>query len=223
MDFTVNNLASHLKSCRNRYMVSANNLANSDTNGFKKLVLIQTNDFKRTYIDTSRGAISRTDNSLDLALSEGCFFTVMTSRGNRFTSCGNFTLDERRRLVTQKGEPVLDAGGNTITIKGEPVITEDGNVYSGNEKVAKLAVVKPENRFNMISERGGFLKFNPVAASGGEFTVKSGYLEKSNVDPLQEMTAVIEILREFELTQRILKINQSISEKSAVEIGNTSR
>lgn len=223
MNLAVKNLADHLKSCRNRYMVMASNMANSGTDGFKKNITVQRGMFSGTIIDTSQGAISETSNPLDLAVTGGCFFAVRTERGDRFTTCGSFTLDEKRRLVTKRGELVLDNAGKPITIKGEPVITDDGNVYSGKEKVAKIAVVKPEDRYDMISEKESFLKFNPIPALKGEFTIKSGYLEKSNVDPLREMTAGIEILRDFELTQRILKINQTIAEKCAVEIGNTSR
>ncbi|MCD4786550.1 MAG: flagellar hook basal-body protein [Candidatus Eremiobacteraeota bacterium] len=223
MNFAVKNLTDHLKSCRNRYMVMASNMANSGTDGFKKNVVVQKGMFMGTVVDTSQGVLAKTGNPLDLAITGGGFFVVRTERGDRFTSCGSFTLDEKQRLVTKRGEPVLNDAGKPITIRGDLEIAEDGSVYSGKEKVARLAVVKPENRYNMISEQESFLRFNPTLALKGEFTIKSGYLEKSNVDPLREMTAGIEMLRDFELAQRILKINQTLAEKSAAEIGNTSR
>jgi len=223
MEYPISNLAGYMKRCQNRYFVAANNMANSATGGFKRNLVIEREGISQTIVDQSPGPFTETGNPLDLAVKGKCYFVIGTPEGNRYASYGSFRLDERRRLVSQRGVPVLDAEGNSITISGSPSITKDGDIYSGDEKVARLAVVKPADQSGLTCDGDGLLSFTPVTAKPGDYSIKSGYLEGSNVDPIEEMTAAIAILREFEVTQRILKINQMISEKCANDIGNTSR
>jgi flagellar basal-body rod protein FlgF len=219
----ITNLKEFMKQSQYRYDVSANNLANSTTGGFKKALVLEREGFNRTYVDPTPGPLQETTNPLDFAINGNGYFVVRGPQGTTYTRNGNFHLNLRRELVTQSGKQVLDDLGRPIVIDGRPTISEDGAVYSGDLMVTRLAIVKPLNQEEVISLEGSEVNFNPDWVERGEISIQTGYLEDSNVNPLQQMTDNIEIMRSFEFAQRILKLNQTISERSATEIGNTQK
>jgi len=81
------------------------------------------------YTDQSLGAMQRTDNTFDLALSkEGQFFAVNTPQGIRLTRDGSFTLNDEGKLVNKQGHEVLAADKTPITFNPQDsVITLDKN------------------------------------------------------------------------------------------------
>ena len=87
-----------------RFENISNNLANINTNGFKKDTLsfdkaLSMNSHSR--IDFSSGPIVHTGNKLDLALEGKGFFKIRTASGVRYTRDGTFTLDKQGGLVTR--------------------------------------------------------------------------------------------------------------------------
>jgi len=143
-----------------RLQLISNNLANSNTVGFKmdraNFKLINPADLPSQtaqnssdlaasrahlfwnnfsmYTDHSNGALKRTDNDFDLALVGKGFFCVQTPDGVQYTRKGDFTLNSEGVLVTRNGWPVLGDGGE-ITIDS----TENPHKY------AKFAVDEQGN------------------------------------------------------------------------------
>jgi flagellar basal-body rod protein FlgF len=132
--------------------VTANNLANVDTAGYKSQMefysaitasltpapLSSLNQAINRYgilggdsINEMQGSLTPTGNPLDLAIEGPGFFMVQTKAGIRFTRDGNFHLNENRQLVTPQDDPVLGLGG-PITIpafgKVGPVSVPPGTV-----------------------------------------------------------------------------------------------
>lgn len=128
-----------------RLDVLSNNLANVNTPGFKKdrmtfESLLQaagkvpqagTTDapvYSETafFTDHSRGSVSQTGNTFDLAIDGDGFFVVNTPEGKAYTRQGNFKLDATGKLVTADGYEV--SGGGPIVINGSRVeINARGN------------------------------------------------------------------------------------------------
>ncbi len=215
-----------------RLQVTADNLANVDTPGFKKDVIgfrevlmekiprgLRT--FKEvTYkTDFQQGPIQFTGNPLDLAIAGEGFFKVQTPDGVAYTRAGNFHLDQRRRLVTAEGYPVLADGapividpgmakGGLITISAERfLVAGDGTVSIDGTEIGRLDVVTFDD-LEKLEKRGENLF---VAKDGAREIpvdnpeVRQGHLEQSNADPLEEMVNLINIQREFEATQKAIK------------------
>jgi len=103
---------------------TANNIANASTAGFhgdrvtfkEQLGVARSADVAMvspgtTRVDAQAGALTQTDNPLDLALDGDGYFTVQTPNGQRYTRAGNFQVDEQRNLVTTDGYQVLGEGG----------------------------------------------------------------------------------------------------------------
>lgn len=164
-----------------------NNLANLNTPGFKRQVLVgETQTFDQTLAslvakndpyaegdhdrspaavniksvtDYSPGPIKNTGNNLDVALrNPKDFFVINTDNGPQYTRAGNFTLNENGDLVTMDGFQVSGDGG-AVTAPGPAVkIAPDGTVTSNGEAVGLLQVVRFENMDNL--ERVGASRFS---------------------------------------------------------------
>ncbi len=175
-----------------RLEVVANNLANVNTAGFKKQIIVgkqQTFDetlaattathdpFARpdhdrtlgavhvhTATDFSLGPIKNTSNPLDVALRDpNAFFAINTPTGTEYTRAGNFTLDSEGTLVTVDGMEVAGDGGGIVANGPNARITEDGTVYAGKNIVGRLQSVKVENLANL--ERAGETRFKLKAGA----------------------------------------------------------
>lgn len=169
------------------------------------------------FIDFSQGNIQQTGNALDLALSkEENFFVVKTPAGNRLTRDGLFTLNNDGVLVNKRGHEVLSSDGTPIRFNSEDaivVIDKDGTISTNVPDTLQMApnqqimVVSPENR-RMLTKEGenNYIAdpldaLIPITDSG---SVMQGYVEKSNVNPVHEMVALIEANRLVGMYQKAM-------------------
>lgn len=204
---------------QHRFENISNNLSNINTNGFKKSVISFDKALSQnslSSIDLSPGPIVHTGNKLDVALEGTGFFKVMTSEGIRYTRDGTFTLDKDGLLTTRSGNPVLGENG-PITLSGDNITIErDGQVADQNGLLDKLSIVDfTEPRF--LQKEGGSLyqhtgeKRNIVSAE--QPGIQQSYLEKSNVNPSEEMIKMIEAFRNFESVQKAIQNMDEITSK----------
>lgn len=208
-----------------RFDTISNNLANINTNAFKKDII----SFKQVLtmknsstIDFTPGPIRYTGNKLDVALDAPGFFKIQTSRGTRYTRDGSFTLNADQVLVTQSGNPVLGQNG-PIKISGINVsIESDGQVVVENEPVDKIVVVdfkQPQflkkEGFSYYRYRGEEKDIFPAE----NVRVQKGYLESSNVNPTEEMIKMIETLRVFESAQKAIQCIDEMNSKMVNDVG----
>jgi flagellar basal-body rod protein FlgF len=223
--------------------IVANNIANADTNGFKVENLMTTetpgppastfegpkpvkfvaaNGVARNF---GQGSLRRTDSPLDLAIEGQGFFKVTTKAGDRFTRDGHFRMDENGQLVTQAGDAVADDGGGAITIDpqrgGEITISADGVVTQGTERVAKIGVYQFAN-MGALDKTGDNLYLNssnqqPTQATDAK--VRQAMLEGSNVNPIVQITRMIEVSRAYEQTAQMMSTEQDLSRNSIARLG----
>lgn len=193
-------------------------------------------DSKGTFTDYSQGGLKKTENPLDVAIDGKGFFEVMTPQGVRFTRAGNFTMDGNGRIVNKSGYPVLIAGApgadpQSRTIQAQPSgdplsISDSGEIYQGQEVIGKLSVVdaaKPDQLQKVGHSLYTFKpNVNPEIVEVKNPSLKSGYLEMSNVNVVQEMTDMIQTHRVFESTQKAISAYDSMSDKLVNIVGKTS-
>ena len=153
---------------RSKVDVIANNLANSDTTGYKsdKLVSRSFSDMLVRQVDDpalanrsnvlgtlntgvhadelitsfSQGAFESTGSNTDLAINgENAFFVVSTPAGDRYTRDGSFHLNSNGYLVTSSGDMVMGESGGGIQLKNsEFSVDSQGNIAADGKNVAKL-------------------------------------------------------------------------------------
>lgn len=178
------------------------------------------------FTDNKVGGMMITDNTFDFALSrENMYFMVETPDGIRYTRDGSFVLNEQGRLVTKEGYPVLpreylEAPQYIEFIDGFQVeVDSNGNIYTrdlNNEGISEIALIANlgvvsfenpkylkkvgDNLYSYPKERND--EREALEQSGA---VRQGFLEKSNINVVQEMTGLIETNRLVEAYSKVLK------------------
>jgi flagellar basal-body rod protein FlgF len=193
--------------------VITNNLANANTTGFKRdfgtILQNESGTDTTTRIDLSSGDLMSTGNPLDVAITGSGLFAVETPGGPRYTRAGNFALNASGELVTKDGMKVLSTSDSPIFIgEGQVEIRDGGAVTVDGNEVATLKVVSFPDSSRLLKE--GAHKFVWTGSANeaqavSDPQVKAGYLERSNVNAIDEMVHLMSSYREFEAVQRTLR------------------
>ncbi len=210
--------------------VHANNLANLGTSGFRadlaQARAVQVNgDGYETRVfalaeqpasDFRQGPLMETGRDLDVAVSGQGFFAVQLPDGSEaYTRAGEFVVDALGTLRNGAGYAVLGDGGpislppyERLQIGGDGSITiqPEGQGEQALVQIDRLRLVKPEQGEVAKGPDGLFRPIDDVAlASSAEVAVVAGFVESSNVNAIHEMTAILELSRQFELEVRLMK------------------
>jgi flagellar basal-body rod protein FlgF len=218
--------------------IAANNLANADTTGYKFEALMTNDDpvapahspigaTKVNFVtasgvarDYSQGPLSQTGGPLDVAIAGKGFFTVNTADGPRYTRDGRFTLDSTGKLVTQDGDAVQGAGGDiTVDPKKGPIsISPTGVISQAGASIGKLPVVTFDSLSGLSKDGNNLLvnTSNLTPQPATDAIIKQGMLEGSNVQPITQITRLIEINRAYEAVSNMINDTAGLS-KSAVQ------
>lgn len=170
------------------------------------------------YRITEQGNLSQTSNPYDLAINgQGWFRVQMPNGGDAFTRAGNFSLSGNGELVTAEGYVVQP--GITIPQGTESVIVNNtGQVQvriAGDPEAQTVGQLELSNFFNEAGlEAVGENYFLETAASGpatqgtpgeeGFGTLRQGFVEAANVNPVAEITALIQAQRAYEMNARVI-------------------
>jgi flagellar basal-body rod protein FlgF len=205
----------------------ANNIANSDTNGFKKDRVSFDSKFQaQINKDFSQGPIRTTGNPLDFALSGEGFFKVETPQGIRYTRNGNFTRDNNNLMVDQNGNPVMGQGG-AITLENDDIeqglsINQNGEILLSGEVVDILDIVTFDDLRKL--QKDGKNLFSYKGETTDELQVELPIvqhkaLEKSNILIVDEMVRMIDNQRMFETFSKSMMTFDEIDGKAINDVG----
>lgn len=210
--------------------IVANNLANTNTDGFKAegmvfseyliraekpVKLSYTQDFA-SYHDLREGNMKTTGNDLDVAIQGKGYFVLETPDGPRYTRNGRFQLNAASELVNSSGFRVM-SGGAPIVINPEdgPVtVAADGTISAdrtqgGNTPViyGRLDVVDFAGNNPLKPGNGQVFGSDeaPLAVPTDQFKVQQRMIEGSNVDSVREMTNMIWVQRSYQAAQKFLE------------------
>ncbi|MFJ6023572.1 flagellar basal-body rod protein FlgF [Brevundimonas sp. NPDC092305] len=222
--------------------IVANNIANVDTTGFKVEQLLvgeeigqrARNAFVRPGVsfvmdhgvgrDFGQGPLEQTGRDMDFAIEgEGAFFKVQEGAREAYTRDGSFTLDPTGRLTTKQGLPVVGDGGEIILDRtlGEVAVGPDGTITQNGQITGRLSVV----RFDALAvlEKGGDSLYrnasNATPIEATDARVRQGMLEGSNVNPILEITNLVEIQRAYESVSRMIENTNDLSRRAVERLG----
>ena len=179
-----------------------------------------------TFKDFAAGASEMTKNPLDVAIDGKGFLVVQTPAGERYTRDGNLQINNQGQLVTQSGYPVMGGSGPIVFQQTDKQITiaPDGNVtvLEGSNRIdsvrGKLRIVSFADAQKLVKDGGNLYSAGQGVAPQPDTTsrVNQGYVEKSNVNSVTEMSRMIEITRAYTQISALLQ-QQSDLHKSAIE------
>lgn len=219
----------------------ANNLANSDTSGYKTdrefynlYMSPEQNDaeagdpttmpvIEKNYIDYSQGALRATANPLDLALDGRGFFAVNANGAVAYTRNGAFRLSTTGNLVTPEGYPLRSTDPATGPIKVDPsqpfTVTPDGVVYQAGTAVGQISVIDFTDPSGLMKQGSTLFTAGPSAASApAAAQVQQGKLEGSNVGSAESAVRLVSVMRQFENLQKAVHIGEEMNKKAVDEV-----
>lgn len=223
--------------------VTANNLANINTQGFKgskvsyKVVQEEVNGESVTrtvaseQIDMSQGVLESTENPLDFAIKGKGFFVVDDGSGQKLTRDGRMHINADGYLVDGQGAQVMGDSGPVYLpqyMKGagkngeqaEINVATDGTIRLNNKIFDKLKIVSVKDT-SALERKGS----NYFSVAESEITddsssrVMQGYYEAGNVDPLHEMVDMMRTTKMFEAQQRSIKTTDEVLNRVTTNLG----
>ena len=217
--------------------IRANNLANAQTNGFKAQLEqarampaygegLPTRVFSMTESPSNNyegGPMITTDRPLDVAIQGDGWFSVQTALGEEaYTRAGSLTMSTEGALLDPKGNLMMGENGpiflpvpvNNITVGANGTISArlQGAPENAVEEIGRLKLVKPPIDQIQRREDGLYaLKSGEIAEQDLTVGVKSGMLEGSNVNAVDEMVNMISLQRHYEMQVKLMRKADTLS------------
>jgi flagellar basal-body rod protein FlgF len=219
----------------------ANNLANMNTTAYKSEAMLfeqflmpdaseQSPDKRITFVqdvgqhrDLRDGSLQTTGNPFDIAITGEGFFRVETDQGMRYTRNGNFNLDAEGRLVTSAGDLVLDDAGTPIAFADDETgitIARDGTISTDEGLRGRIAIVTFENSRAMKKAGDSLYETDQPEIAAENIRLVQGALEGSNVQPIVEMTNMIDVMRSYASAQKLIEQADQMRRQAIQQLGN---
>jgi flagellar basal-body rod protein FlgF len=221
--------------------VIANNIANASTPGYKRESVkfeellqpvrpvegqtgAQTLSFVKdagVMRDLSGGRLESTGSPFDLAINGNGYFAIQTQAGERYTRNGHFTLNADGIVVTETGDPVLGDGG-PITIApddGDISFGADGTISGKQGQLGKLRLVDFANPRALVKQGESLYSTTQAANPAENVSLAQGMLESSNVQPVVEISRMIEVMRSYEATSSLEKGASDMKRQAIQKLG----
>lgn len=180
---------------------------------------------QRTYVDYTQGDLQETDSIYDFALNGNGFFCIRTPEGERYTRNGSFSVDQDGYLILNELGQVLSENNQPIRITSEDFDADGGTFRLDGETLAALKVVDFADYDQLHKEDNGLFSTNQAQIqamdeiNGGETGILWKALEKSNVNMVDEMTAMMSSQRALQSAAQVLKMYDQILSKTSTDIG----
>lgn len=242
------NLTSGMLTQGKRLDVIANNMANASTAGFKvdryAFSTFQEEMWKRVgnadrlytdlgqqswitapsrlYTDYSQGSLEETGQPLDFAIEGDGFFALENNDGERvYTRNGNFSLDDEGYLWLSGFGRVLSADGEPIQLVTDRITgDESGNLFTENGGyLGTIGVFRIEDTEAMEKNNYGFFTSQEDGEAVTDVRIHNRWVERSNIDLVQQMTAMITAQRAYQSAAEVTKIYDDVMTKSTNEVG----
>jgi flagellar basal-body rod protein FlgF len=188
---------SAMSAARTRLDVAAQNVANGSTDGFRKTnlrgFLGATGVQLQRTTDAAQGALRPTRRDFDFAIVGQGAFRLRDHEGHlHHTRTGSFVRDNFSRLVDRQGRVLIGARG--------PVCVPDRATVDAGGSIVRDGVI-----------------LNRIPLPFGS-TVRSGFLESSNVDVISQMIDLLTAQRSFEAAQKVLSAIDRTRERSSTQV-----
>ena len=166
----------------------------------------------------SQGSLTQTSNPYDVAINgAGYFHITMPDGSDAYTRAGNFALSPEGQIVTDKGYTVapgvaVPTNALSISVNAQGQVNATIPGQSAPQTLGQLELVRFPNEGGLAAQ--GDNLFTETASSGsaqagvpgsaGYGTIQQGYLETANVNPVEEVTALITAQRAYEMNSKVV-------------------
>jgi len=224
--------------------VLANNMANMNTAGYKsdgllfeehlipnaRMTDMSGRNAKVSFVQDvgqfrnfSEGSIEQSGGELDVALSGEGWLVVQTDQGERYTRNGQLKLNSEGQLVTNAGDPVLGDGGTIGFSPNESgiEIATDGTISTSSGTKGRLRIVQFENPQALKKHGYTLFKTDEAPLPAEDIRVLQGMIERSNVNPIMEMTRMVETVRAYTAVTSSIDSAHQLRRTAIERLGDT--
>ena len=215
-----------------RQAAVAHNLANATSTGYRaeehrlRAVQVQSQAMEKglptrafvvdasTHTDFSPGPLNQSGRPLDVAVQGKGWIALAAENGEAYTRNGSFETNANGILQTRSGIPVQGDGGDiTIPPDVKVAIGRDGTISTIPESgaqntvnvIGRIKLVNPDEADLARGEDGLFrTKSGDPTAVDDKIQLAAGYLEGSNVNPVDQMVSMISLARQFDMQLKLI-------------------
>ncbi|TFF21802.1 flagellar basal-body rod protein FlgF [Jiella endophytica] len=167
-----------------------------------------------TFLSTKNGELTQTGNPLDMAVAGDAWFGMQGPNGVVYTRDGRMRINQAGTVETLTGYPLVDAGGAQIQVNtngGPLTIARDGMITQNGQQLGAVGLftIPATAKLNRFDTSG--VVPDQAAQPALDFSqvgVMQGFIEGSNVNPVLEMTRLIELQRAFESAANLVQSNE---------------
>ncbi len=234
-------LASRAMGTQRQFTAVADNIANLNTHGYRKLDLQFKEVISRPmgratasyvgdraiFINQSDGALEKTNNPLDVSINGKGFFAIDVNGATQYTRKGNFLTSNDGTLITTEGYPVLDNAGAPIQLPINATtvnIAGDGTVSTAEGQIGQVGIYTFSDADMKLLQRAGTSAFSPELGAAAVVVenprVIQGFLEASNVNPTEELVNMENVSRAYQNSLKLLRSVEDIEERAIRTLGS---
>jgi flagellar basal-body rod protein FlgG len=177
----------------------------------------------------SQGNLQQSGGSLDVAINGNGFFQIsLPDGGTAYTRDGSFKRDAQGQMVTNNGYLVqpgitIPANAQSVTVAADGTVSVTLPGQATPQTVGQLQLASFVNPGG-LEPRGSNL-FGETASSGtpsngapgstGLGSLQHGFLETSNVNVVEELVAMIQTQRAYELNSKAISTSDQMLQRLA--------
>lgn len=179
------------------------------------------------FTDQNAGVLKETGKETDLALSgEGYFtFEVQENGGKKvlYSRDGELSRDSEGYLVDTRGNRILGENGPVQVGEDSFKVDASGVVKTAGGQEIKLRISQFPDKSKLVKEGDNY--YSAPAGEGKQASnpgVTQNYLESSNVDVSAESVNLIEIMRAYEASQKLIQRQDELLDLAINKVGTVS-
>ena len=180
----------------------------------------------RVVVNQAQGQLIQTGNNLDLALDGAGFYTVQVASEQGaprqlYSRNSSFSINRDGYLITSQGDLLLDVAGKAIPLgQAEFTVNPDGTIVT-DENQFRLMITEFANPEQLKKTGEGYFSRTDELEQLATVTtqIRQGFVEKSNVDVVNEMTGMIAALRSYEATKKLIQAHNELLGKVISQVG----
>lgn len=199
-------------------------------------------EVNEAFIRFEQGSLLQTDSEFDFAIEGEGFFTLETPSGIRYARNGSFTINHEGYVTDNRGNYLLGTEGRLQVARNNFKVDKDANITinagirydefttkSQNQWINELSLGKlnivnfKHDRY--LSREGHHLYAETKYSGSAELVEKpkvlQGFLEKSNVQPVDEMVKMIEVQRLYEANQKVIQTEDELISQAVNKVMRT--
>ena len=220
MDNSIYTTLSNQVALNDELSITANNISNANTTGFKKDIQIMSSYTTKDKIsnlkmpddiasisDFTPGSLKQTNNPLNVAINGQGFFMIETQNGIFYSRNGNFLTNNDSVLIDQQGNYVLSETGDQIVIplqSDNVFINKQGNIYASNILIGNIGVFNFSDVKYLRKSGSSYFKTTLEPVPSENFQLLQGYLEESNTNSILETTKLIDLQKKFSMSSNLI-------------------